>query len=107
MRKRSQLMQQGVDIQKACGEESLKTSCLDTMETKEEQNEILDKLPLSKEEKEGLKLMWPKDVIHRIWDIILHHEDYNLSISLTSVSYVSDATERWYENVIPVWPWLT
>jgi hypothetical protein len=30
----------------------------------------------------------------RIWDMIIHHEDYNISVNL-STHWASDATERW------------
>lgn len=67
---------------------------LDKKETPQEQDAILSQLSLSEKEKAGLKAMWPDDLIHRIWDMIIHHEDYNISVNL-STHWASDATERW------------
>jgi CRP-like cAMP-binding protein len=67
-------------------------------ETPAEQDTILGQLSLSEKETAGLKALWPNDLIHRIWDIIVHHEDYNISVNL-STHYTSDATERWTHMV--------
>lgn len=52
------------------------------IETPEQQKEVLARLPLSKHEQEGLLAIWPKDVLHRLWDLVVHHENFSLQVDI-------------------------
>jgi len=42
--------------------------------------------------------IWDKDILHRLWDIILHHNDYSLVLELKP-HFTIDSRERWTEQI--------
>jgi hypothetical protein len=67
-------------------------------ETPEEQLSLLQKLKFSDAEVTGLRRLWAKDVLHKLWDMIRLHEDYTLRIEWRP-HYDTDAQERWTEQI--------
>jgi CRP-like cAMP-binding protein len=63
----------------------------------EEQRQALEKLPLSKEEIQGLESIWPNDFLYRIWDMIAMHENIQVRGDF-SASYI-EASDRWAEHI--------
>jgi hypothetical protein len=72
---------------------------LHVSETKEEQDRILQQLPLSEVECRGLQALWPTDTVQRLWDILVHHEDYTVCLNLNPKNYTGDPVERWAQMV--------
>lgn len=68
------------------------------METPEEQTQVLKKLKLTDSEATGLRRLWEKDVLHKLWEMIRLHEDYTLRIEWRP-HYDTDAQERWTEQI--------
>lgn len=63
----------------------------------QEQVETLSNLPLTEEEIDGLRNLWPNDVLYRIWDIVALHENIQV-LGDFSASY-GDASDRWAEGI--------
>lgn len=63
----------------------------------EEQSEALAKLPLSGQEIEGIKRLWPNDFLYRVWDMIAMHENIQVLVDF-SETYV-EASDRWAEHI--------
>lgn len=62
-----------------------------------EQAKALEMLPLTKEECLGLQALWPKDFLYRIWDIVVLHE--NIQITADFADSSEDASDRWAERI--------
>jgi len=60
--------------------------------------EVLNKLPLSEDERVGLAKIWACDALKRIWEMMLLHEDYSISLDLPP-TYQIDSLERWVEEI--------
>ena len=63
----------------------------------EKQNDALQKLPLTQDEKDGLVALWPDNFLYRVWDIITLHENIQIRSDLAS-AYV-ESTDRWAESI--------
>ena len=62
-----------------------------------DQEAALNELPLTGDEKEGIKSLWPNDFMYRIWDIIALHENIQVRSDLESTSV--ESTDRWAERL--------
>jgi CRP-like cAMP-binding protein len=60
---------------------------------------LLDVLDLSAEERAGLEALWPDDLIVRLRDILLHHEDVALECDSRIDNYNSRASEVWVSQI--------
>jgi len=59
----------------------------------------IDELPLSTEEKEGVKSLWKTGCQTRLAEILLHHEDYKLLVEVQKPHVKQDPSERWITRV--------
>jgi predicted NAD-dependent protein-ADP-ribosyltransferase YbiA (DUF1768 family) len=59
----------------------------------------VDELPLSEEEKEGVKSLWKTGCQTRLAEILLHHEDYKLLVEVQKPHVKQDPSERWITRV--------
>lgn len=62
-------------------------------------HDCIKALPLNEDEKEGLLRIWPEDLLPRLYDILLHHEDYAIFVDKALSDYNADASERWTEQI--------
>lgn len=63
------------------------------------QNQNLDGLPLKTEEIEGIKKIWGDRTIEQIKNIMVHHEDYKVSIYIPSSHLKLSPIELWTEEL--------
>ena len=57
----------------------------------------LDFLDLTTEEKEGIWSIWAEKSPQVIRNLILHHEDYLISVNASNINLRSAASEKWTE----------
>ena len=60
---------------------------------------LLEELPLSEQEREGLIRIWPHDSAKHLRNILLHHEDIGIECDLVAQDYNASASERWVSEV--------
>jgi hypothetical protein len=64
------------------------------------QQGVVDKLPLSPEEKKGLLNLWPKELLRRLHDIIMHREEFLVgTTSGVSKRFDCDPYQQWMLNI--------
>jgi CRP-like cAMP-binding protein len=60
------------------------------------QEAMLERIPVSPEELEGLRRIWPKNLLKRIQEMLIHHEDYSVFIDKAlGNEYNADGAEIW------------
>lgn len=67
--------------------------------TDEDRQRLLERLPFSPDERAGLQKIWPKDLLARLYDILLHHEDYSIYIDAALGNYNADGAELWTQQI--------
>jgi hypothetical protein len=60
---------------------------------------FLDDLPLSAEERGGLKRIWPTRTAERIRDVLLHHEDVAFDVRRAVGEHSTRAIEQWIAHI--------
>jgi CRP-like cAMP-binding protein len=60
---------------------------------------LVDRLDLSDDERAGLRRIWPDDLLARLRDILLHHEDIALECDTQIDNYNSSASETWVSQI--------
>lgn len=61
---------------------------------------MLERLPVSADELEGLKTIWPKDLLTRIHEMLIHHEDYSIFVDKAlGNDYNADGAELWTQQI--------
>lgn len=61
---------------------------------------MLERLPVSSDELEGLKEIWPKDLLTRIYDMLIHHEDFSIFVDKAlGNDYNADGAELWTQQI--------
>ena len=69
-------------------------------ETPELHNEILEKMPLSPEERQGIVKIWPTSALKRMYQVIMHREEYMLRVdSSVSKRFQTDPFHEWSLNL--------
>lgn len=56
---------------------------------------LLQRLPLSEEERDGLRRLWPGHTVERIRETVLHHEDFRVCIWKRIGNYNSSHADVW------------
>lgn len=56
---------------------------------------FLESLPLSEAEGEGLWKIWKEKTVERLYELVLHHEDFNLAVERQLHNYNSRRSEKW------------
>lgn len=60
---------------------------------------LLEELPLTEQEREGLVRIWPDDYPKQLRNILLHHEDVGVECDLVAQDYNASASELWVTQV--------
>lgn len=60
---------------------------------------LLNVLPLTETEREGIRRIWPDDYPRQLRNILLHHEDVGIECDLVAQDYNASASERWVTQV--------
>jgi CRP-like cAMP-binding protein len=69
--------------------------------------EFMHTLPLSEENTAQLIDIWPDDTIRRLYEIVIHHEDFRIEVHKQLAYYHASHSERWTNQIAEATQQLT
>ena len=60
---------------------------------------LLEELPFTREEREGLLAVWPEGTIQKLYETTLHREMFNIDVRRQTTTYANRRTDLWTAQV--------